>query len=201
MREKGGSSDVWASCPGLPVKLSTATPLTSHGCHLPYSSSQGQTQPASFPDFCFYKVILRWSTEKCPLNDCTAPRKWLSWRRDDSWGSRLRKQVHSCSPVLSSYIPKQHMSSTLSSPSGRKRGGVPALLRVGTVPALMKLSLLASLRKEPWLSPVALSRWEVLNKSQQTPHKPWLLIYMFDTNWMCKSIRKLTSWDFQAFIE
>lgn len=59
------------------------------------------------------------------------------------------------------------------------------------------------LEKKQWPSPVmyvALSRWEVLNKSQQTPHKPWLLIYMFNTNWMCKSIRKLISWDFQAFM-
>lgn len=140
MREKGDSSDVWASCPGLPVKLSTATPFTSHSCHLPYSSNQGQTQPASFPDFFVFTKSSRGEPQKkCPLNDCTAPSKWLSWRRDDSWGSRLRKEVHSCSSVLSSYIPKQHMSSTLSSPSGRRRGGVAALLRVGTVPAVIKL--------------------------------------------------------------
>lgn len=40
---------------------------------------------------CFCKVILRWATENCPLNDCTTPNKWLSWRRDDSWGSCLQR--------------------------------------------------------------------------------------------------------------
>lgn len=59
------------------------------------------------------------------------------------------EEVHTCSPVLSSDVPKQHMSVVLSSSSGRRRGRVEALLRPDTTPALLKLSLLFSLRKVP----------------------------------------------------
>lgn len=98
----------------------------------------------------FYKVIQRCAAEKCPLNDCTAPNKWLCWRRDDSRRSVLQEGgMHSVTCTLF-YIPKESMSRAHASPSGRRRRRVATLLKPGIVPALLKLSLLFSLRKAPW---------------------------------------------------
>lgn len=86
-----------------------------------------------------------------------------------------------------------------------ERGGslIKAWHSASLAPSCLYYSVLGKhLENKQWLSPimhVALSKLEVLNKSQWTQHKLQLLIYMSDTHWMCKSIRKLTSWGSSGF--
>jgi hypothetical protein len=157
---------------------------------------------------CFRKVILRWATEKCPLNDCTAPNKWLSWRRDDSQPQRL---------FTGRRCMLAHLHSPFTSPGRARHVCWPLLPIWNEVAAFWQLaqcqvcssclyySILGKhLETKWWLSPVmyvVLSKLKVLNKSQWILHKPWLLIYLFDTNWMYKSIRKLASSNLQDFTE